>query len=111
MQTAFKVCSQTYSVLLILYPRDLRRRFAQEMTEVFDQQLQGAWDEGGLMGLVRVWLYAIRELICVALPAQMAEPIVVVPTLSLISNSFMFLVLLRALSPLAELCRAYRHYP
>jgi hypothetical protein len=46
----------------------------------------------------------------VALPAQLAQPIVIVPTLSLISNTFMFLVLLRALSPLAELCRAYRHY-
>src|SRR5262249_41660733 len=110
MQTAFKLCSQIYTVLLTLYPRDLRVRFAAEMTEVFHQQLQGAWDENGLPGLIRVWLCAIRELLCVALPAQMAEPIVIVPTLSLISNSFMFLALLRALSPLAELCRAYGRY-
>jgi|SRR5437588_2232850 len=110
MQTAFKVSSRTYSVLLILYPRELRLRFAEEMAEVFDQQLQGAWDESGFIGLVRVWLGAIGELICVALPNQLAQPIVIVPTLSLISNSAIFLILLRALSPLAEICRAYRHY-
>ena len=109
MQIAFKMCSQTYGVLLAFYPRDLRSSFAGEMTEVFDQQLQGAWDESGLMGVLRVWLYAFRELFCVALPAQLSQPVVVVPTLSLISNSFIFLLLLRALSPLAELCRQSRH--
>ena len=106
MQT-LKVCSQTYGLLVILYPRDLRRHFGEEMTEVFDQQLREAWDQRGLAGLLRVWLWAIGELLCVALPAQLAQPIIVVPTLSLISNSFLFLVILRALSPLADLCRAY----
>jgi hypothetical protein len=103
MQTAFKVSSRTYSVLLTMYPRELRRRFAAEMTDVFDQQLQGAWDESGFAGLARVWL------IFVALPAQIGQPIVIVPTLSLIGNSAIFLVLMRALSPLAALCRIYRH--
>jgi hypothetical protein len=109
MQTAFKVSSRTYSVLLTMYPRELRRRFAAEMTDVFDQQLQGAWDESGFAGLARVWLHAIGELIFVALPAQIGQPIVIVPTLSLIGNSAIFLVLMRALSPLAALCRIYRH--
>jgi hypothetical protein len=109
MQTTFKACSRTYGVLLTLYPRELRIRFAEEMTEVFEQQLQDAWDESGFVGLVQVWLCTIRELLCVALPTQIGQPIVVVPTLSLISNSAMFLALLRELSPLADLCRAYRH--
>ena len=109
MQTAFKVSSRTYSVLLTIYPRELRRRFAEEMTDVFDQQLQGAWDESGFAGLARVWLDAIGELLFVALPAQIGQPIVIVPTLSLIGNSAIFLVLMRALSPLAALCRIYRH--
>jgi|GEM_PF-1589252 len=109
MQTPFKACSRTYGVLLTLYPRELRLKFAEEMTEVFEQQVQDAWDESGFIGLVRVWLCTIRELLCVALPSQMGQPIVVVPTLSLISNSAMFLALLRELSPLADLCRAYRH--
>jgi hypothetical protein len=110
MQTALTVSSQAYSMLLILYPHELRRRFAGEMIEVFEQQLEGAWQERGPMGLVRIWLYAIGELLCIALPAQLAQPIVIVPTLSLLSNSVMFLALLRQLSPLAELCRLYRHY-
>ncbi len=109
MQIAFKVSSRTYSVLLTMYPRELRRRFAEEMTDVFDQQLQGAWDESGFAGMARVWLDAIGELLFVALPAQIGQPIVIVPTLSLIGNSAIFLVLMRALSPLAALCRIYRH--
>ena len=109
MQTTFKACSRVYSVLLALYPRDLRLRFAEEMTEVFEHQVQDAWDESGFNGLARVWLCTIRELLCVALPSQLGQPIVVVPTLSLIGNSAMFLALLRELSPLVDLCRAYRH--
>ena len=111
METALRLSSRAYAVLLVLYPDDLRRRFAAEMTDVFDQQIEGAWEESGWLGVARTWLNAIAELLFVALPAQLAQPIVVVPTLSLISNSFIFLVLLRALSPLAEMCRAYRHYP
>src|SRR4051794_12673748 len=110
METALKISSRAYAVLLFFYPGELRSKFAGEMTDVFDQQLQGAWEESGLLGLARIWLYAITELAFVALPAQLAQPIVIVPTLSLISNSFIFLALLRALSPLADLCRAYGHY-
>jgi hypothetical protein len=108
MQTTLKASSRTYSVLLTLYPLELRREFAQEMTDVFEQQLQGAWEERGLKGLISVWLWAIGELLFVAVPAQLAQPIFIVPTLSLISNSIMFLALLRQLSPLATLCRLYR---
>ena len=51
---------------------------------------------------------SIGELLFVALPAQLAQPIFIVPTLSLISNSILFLALLRQLSPLGALCRLYR---
>lgn len=111
METALRVSSRAYAVLLIFYPGELRREFAGEMVDVFDQQVQGAWQESGMAGVAGIWLRALGELLFVALPAQLAQPIVVVPTLSLISNSFIFLLLLRALSPLAEICRAYRHYP
>src|SRR3954453_9449784 len=109
MQTAFKLSLVAYSILLTIYPRELRRRFAVEMADVFDQQLQGAWAENGFAGLARVWLDAIGELLFLALPAQIGRPIVIVPTLSLIGNSAIFLVLMRALSPLVALCRNYRH--
>src|SRR5215467_13038547 len=105
MQTTLKASSRAYSALVTLYPLDLRRRFAEEMTEVFEQQLEGAYQERGIRGVLRVWLCAIGELLFVALPAQLAQPIFIVPVLSLFSNSVMFLALLRQLSPLAELGR------
>ena len=71
MQIAFKMCSQAYGVLLAFYPIDLRRSFEGEMTDVFDQQLQGAWEENGVSGFLRVWLCALQELFCVAIPAQL----------------------------------------
>src|SRR5260370_14357806 len=97
MQTAFKMSSRTYSILLTMYPRELRRRFAEEMTDVFDQQLQGAWDESGFAGMARVWLDAIGELLFVPSPAQIRPPIVSVATLSLICYSAVFPVLSRTL--------------
>jgi hypothetical protein len=111
MDTALRVSSRAFAALLILYPDELRREFGDEMTDVFGLQLEEAWEESGFAGLIRVWIRAIGELLFVALPAQLAQPIVVVPMLSLISNSFMFLALLKALSPLAELCRANRMHP
>lgn len=109
MQTALTASNRAYSFILLFYPHELRERFGDEMSDVFQQQLEEAWDESGIAGLLRVWLCVVRELLCVALPTQMGQPIIVVPTLSLLSNSVLFLALLRELSPLAELCRAYRH--
>ena len=105
MRTALKA----YNLLLTVYPLDLRREFGAEMTDVFEQQLQGAREEGGRKGQLRVWLCAIGELLYVAVPAQLAQPIFLVPTLSLISNSLLFLALFQQLSPLAALGRMYVH--
>jgi hypothetical protein len=104
MQTTLKA----YSLLLTLYPLELRRQFGDEMTHVFAQQLHGAWEESGLRGQARVWLCAIGELLYVAVPAQLAQPVFLVPTLSLISNSLLFLALFQQLSPLAALGRYVR---
>jgi hypothetical protein len=109
MSTVFIACSRAYHALLIFYPDDLRQTFGAEMAGVFEQQLADAWKESGAIGVARVWLYVAHELLFVVLPTQLVAPVVVVPTLSLISNSVLFLALLRALSPLAELCRYYGH--
>src|ERR1700731_3173321 len=101
---------KAYDLLLTLYPLELRREFADEMRDVFEQQLHGAGEQSGLRGLVGVWLCAIGELLYVAVPAQLAQPIFIVPTLSLISNSLLFLALFQQLSPLAALGRMYVHH-
>ena len=51
-----------------------------------------------------------QDLLYVAVPAQLGQPIFIVPTLSLISNSLLFLALFQQLSPLAALGRMYVHH-
>jgi len=68
-----------------MYPRELRRRFAEEMTDCFDQQLQGAWDETDSPHGSRL-LDAIGELLLSSAgPDRPADRDL--PSLSLIGNS------------------------
>ena len=61
--------------LLLLYPSDLRREFGCEMTLAFA-------DDMAALGVFHVWWCALRELLVVALPAQMSNRCVLVPALS-----------------------------
>ena len=105
MRTALAISTRTHKALLLLYPRELRERFEEEMTEVFERQLQDSWDESGLAGFARTWAYALSDLALVALPMQLGQPIIVAPMISLIWNSLMFLMLFREMAPLAALLR------
>jgi len=64
-----------YGKLLLLYPSDLRREFGSEMTLAFA-------DDIAAMGALRVWWCALRELLMVALPAQLSNRCVLVPALA-----------------------------
>jgi hypothetical protein len=66
------VSHKAYLQCLILYPSELRSDFGGEMMEVFDQQVSDAYSRGGLAGLLRVWTWAIREIVTVAVPGRIA---------------------------------------
>jgi hypothetical protein len=72
---------QAYESSLIVYPRDLRSDFGNEMIEVFDEQAWEAYSRRGFSGLLRVWFSATREIITVAFPGRLvgrAIPIIAV---------------------------------
>jgi hypothetical protein len=46
---------RVYSVILLFYPRTLRREFGQEMVEVFTEQLRDARRLDGWSGEMKLW--------------------------------------------------------
>jgi hypothetical protein len=70
-----------YEKLLLLYPEDLRRDFGAEMALAFADDIE-------IMGALRVWWCALRELVTVALPGQRSNRSVVVPALSFALAAF-----------------------
>jgi len=86
-----------YERLLLLYPEDLRRDFGGEMILAFADDLEAAWGDARIAGVMQIWWYALREMLTVALPAQRSNPCVLVPALS-------FVVV--AATQSAELCLA-----
>jgi hypothetical protein len=99
MRTALKISASVYRMLLFLYPEDLQEHFADEMVDVFEQQLCGELEQSGIAGVVCTWSRAFWELFWVALPVQLCEPVVVAPTFSLLISSVSFTVLLATLGP------------
>jgi hypothetical protein len=67
------ISRKIYEQSLVCYPKDLRDDFGGEMMEVFDEQLSDAYSCGGYVGVLRVWLSAMREIVTVALPGRFAE--------------------------------------
>lgn len=89
-----------YQKLLLLYPEDLRRDFGNEMVLAFAEDLEQAWGDARVAGVIQIWSYAIRELVTVTLPSQRSNPSVIVPALA-----FILAVFVQG----AELCVALRH--
>lgn len=71
-----------YEKLLLLYPEDLRRDFGSEMALAFADDLESAWGDARIAGVIQIWWYALRELATVALPGQRSNPSVLVPAWS-----------------------------
>jgi len=96
--------SAVFRQLLVLYPRELRERFGDEMVLVFGEQITEAWRAARVTGLVRIWLRAIWELATIAVPQRVFAPAVFAGAVSLIAASAVFLALLRALAPVSVSC-------
>lgn len=55
MRQTIPMSSRVYSVILLLYPRTLRREFGQEMVAVFAEQLHDARHLNGWLGEMKLW--------------------------------------------------------
>jgi hypothetical protein len=84
-----------YSGLLIVYPRDLRRRFGSEMAEVFEELMREAMARSGPRGMAIIWRSALWELLSVAAPSWLASNAIIAGALSFLASSALFLVFFR----------------
>ena len=83
MERFFSVSRSLYAALLRLYPREMRQEFGPEMLSVFTDDLQDSWRTGQLPGVARVWLFALLEILTVALPMHLRNGLVILSALSL----------------------------
>jgi len=66
------------------------------MLSIFSDQIGDEWQKNGLPGVLRVWFYALGELLSVAVPLQLRSPIVVAMSLAFLFSFGLFVVLLQA---------------
>ena len=96
MIPVLQISCRLYEWMLVLYPPALRSRFANEMADVFEQQISKAWQRGQLRGVAGVWSCALEELILVALPARLNPALLRTCAISLLSTMAVFYFVLWA---------------
>lgn len=99
MTSAIQLNCGLYRLLLFAYPRDFRLRFGTEMAITFLEPIRAGRDRDGFLGVVRVWLAAVAELLSVAVPLQLRSTIVLAMSLSFLWSLALFIALLRATTP------------
>ena len=87
-----------YKMLLFMYPADFRRRFESELVTTFSDLICGAWEQNGLLGVVRAWRSAVAEVFSVAVPLQLQSPFIVASSLALFSSSALFMAIFYAMT-------------
>ncbi|HLK22079.1 MAG TPA: hypothetical protein VKT81_24190 [Bryobacteraceae bacterium] len=99
MPVLLRASCRFYGWILLLYPFALRRRFGQEMAEVFQQQIQDALRHAGWRGVAQAWTCAVEEAILVAIPARLDPGVLGVGALSLLSTVAIFYFVLWGVTP------------
>lgn len=99
MTRPIRLNGELYRLLLFAYPRDIRLRFGTEMVITFSEQIRAEREHDGLVGVMRVWRTAIRELFSVAVPLQLRSSIVLAMFLSFLWSFALFVTVLRATTP------------
>ncbi len=84
-----------YAVLVLAYPRDLRRTFGEEMIEVFEDVMREAVSRRGRLAIATIWGSALWELLTVAAPSRLASNGTIAGALSFVAASVLFLVFFR----------------
>ena len=81
-----------YTLCLLVYPCDLRRRFGAEMVEVFEDVTREALTRSGPKGMAMIWRSAVWELLTLAAASRLASNTVMAGALSFLAASALFLV-------------------
>ncbi len=97
MERIIRVSCRLYGHLLIFYPGEFRRRFAAEMTQLFEEMLRHAAQRGPI-AIISLGLSALWELLSVAAPLRLQNASVIAGALSLIASSILFLAFFRAVT-------------
>jgi len=87
-----------YAGLLIFYPTDLRRKFSEEMADVFEAAVQDAIVERGLAGVTSLWRSALWELLTVAVPLRLASNEAMAGAISFLASTVLLLAFFRAVT-------------
>ncbi len=87
-----------YGGLLMFYPPELRRKFGEEMLDVFVALLCDAVVGRRNIEIFSLWRSALWELLTVALPSRLASSAVMAGALSLLASAALFLFFFRAVS-------------
>lgn len=83
--------ARIYSLLLRLYPAELRADFGPEMTQVFLDDMEDGRRRNGHAGAARVWWRSLKELCQIAL----LTPRVMVPLFIYLSQTLYFYGVMR----------------
>lgn len=65
--------SQLYTLLLYLYPRSFRAEYGEPMVQLFRDKNRDVLRNGHALGLFRLWLFALLDLLRTALAERLAE--------------------------------------
>jgi hypothetical protein len=85
-----------YRQLLVVYPPDLRARFANDMLEIFEDLLRESHAQRGFSGAISVWANAGRELLTVAIPLRLQNTRWAAAAVSLLVSSFIAWIFFRS---------------
>lgn len=80
--------ARIYSILLSLYPAELRTEFGAEMVQVFLEDLDDSARTRGFFGAARVWRRSLKELLAIALPAFASQREIAVALIMYVLQEF-----------------------
>jgi len=77
MQLLARISRRTYGCLLWLYPDDLRKRFGQEMLDVFAELVAETRAQRDWRGAATIWWIALTESVTVGLFARLQSRVMI----------------------------------
>lgn len=91
--------SALYGVLLLVYPREFRVRFGNEMMDTFSEEIRSQRKIHGYPGVLRAWCFAFWEVASVAGPLQLQCSMAPALLVSILASTALILSFFAAVTP------------